>query len=162
MTAQTDRSKLPFSLERPTSPNEAAQFCASLSNTMETLLKIIETETDLVRGGKLKQAGTSRRGGARLIQEYTRGMMCAKEHAVALGNLAPSGAQNLKRQHAEFQPVLRINLAVLSTAREVANNVVSSVAKAVGAQEKTTTYGPGGAAPAPPRPANGIAVNRSL
>lgn len=162
MTVHTETQNMPFSLERPTSPAEANHFCSTLSNTMETLLALIENETDLVRDGKLKEAGTLQPEKARLIHEYTRGMMCAKEHAVALGNMAPAAAQNLKRQHAEFQPVLRINLAVLSTAREVASSVVSSVAKAVGAQQRSTTYGPGGGSASGPRAASGIAVNQSL
>ncbi|MEP0233008.1 flagellar protein FlgN [Roseibium sp.] len=162
MTVHTETQNMPFSLERPTSPTEANLFCSTLSSTMETLLALIENETDLVRGGKLKEAGTLQPEKARLIHEYTRGMMCAKEHAVALGNMAPASAQNLKRQHAEFQPVLRINLAVLSTAREVASSVVSSVAKAVGAQQRSTTYGPGGASASGPRAASGIAINQSL
>ncbi|WP_417670889.1 flagellar protein FlgN [Roseibium sp.] len=162
MTIQVETPEMPFSLERPTSPTEAAQFCTALCATMEKLLNLIEAETDLVRSGNLKQAGTLQPEKSRLIHEYTRGMMCAKEHATALGNLAPSAAQGLKRQHAEFQPVLRINLAVLSTAREVANGIVSTVAKAVGAQQKSTTYGPGGIAPQGPRAASGIAINQSL
>ncbi|WP_220089895.1 hypothetical protein, partial [Pseudomonas aeruginosa] len=90
MTLHIDTPKMPFSLERPNSPSEAAQFCSALGQTMESLLALIERETELVRGGKLKDAGTLQPEKARLIHEYTRGMMCAKEHAVALGNLAPS------------------------------------------------------------------------
>lgn len=164
MTAQTNHLNMPFSLERPVSQVEADTFCSILVGTMETLLTLIETETDLVRKGKLKDAGALQPEKAKLIHEYTRGMMCAKEHAVALGNLSPSATQRLRRQHAEFQPVLRINLAVLATAREVAGEIVSTVAKAVGAEQpnRTTTYGPAGTAPTGPRTARGIAVNQSL
>lgn len=162
MTAQTEAQKMPFSLDRPGSPTEADNFCMALIATMESLLSVIEQETELVRHGKLKEAGTIQADKARLIHEYTRGMMCAKDNAVALGNLAPSATQALRRQHNEFQPVLRINLAVLATAREVASSIVSSVAKAVGASQASTTYGPGGAPPAGPRAARGIAINQSL
>ncbi|WP_346894566.1 flagellar protein FlgN [uncultured Roseibium sp.] len=164
MNAQTEPAKLPFSVERPTSPVEAEQFCNALTRTMDELLNLIETETELVRGGKLRDASTLQPEKARLIHEYTRGMMSAKDHAVALGNLAPAATQTLRRKHAEFQPVLRINLAVLSTAREVASDIVSTVAKAVGAQQpnRTTTYGPTGNSPTGPQTAHGIAINRSL
>ncbi|TYC65035.1 flagellar protein FlgN [Stappia sp. BW2] len=164
MTAQANASTFPFSLDRPASQQEAEQFCSALSSTMEALLSVIEMETDLVRAGKLREAGELQPDKARLIHEYTRGMMTAKEHAVALGNLSPSSTQSLRRQHAEFQPVLRINLAVLSTAREVANNIVASVAKAAGAKNANapTTYGRNGSAPVGPQSARGIAVNQSL
>jgi len=164
MTAQPNATTFPFSLERPTNPQAAENFCSALSGTMEALLSVIEMETDLVRAGKLKEAGELQADKARLIHEYTRGMMTAKEHAVALGNLSPAATQNLRRQHGEFQPVLRINLAVLSTARDVANTIVSTVAKVAGAKNATapTTYGRTGTAPSGPQSARGIAVNQSL
>ncbi|ADZ69958.1 hypothetical protein SL003B_1530 [Polymorphum gilvum SL003B-26A1] len=141
---------------------EAEQFCSSVCQTMERLLDLIERETELVRAGQLMAAGELQADKALLIHHYTQGVIYAKEHAVALGNLAPAAVQALRRQHSEFQPVLRINLAVLSTAREVANNIVAVVAKTVGAKQRSTTYGPGGTAPQAPRAAEGIAVNRSL
>lgn len=164
MTAQPNSNSFPFSLERPNSKQEAENFCSALSGTMEALLSVIEMETDLVRAGKLKEAGELQADKARLIHEYTRGMLTAKDHAIALGNLAPSATQSLRRQHGEFQPVLRINLAVLATAREVTNNIVSTVAKAVGAKNAATptTYGRTGAAPTGPGSAQGIAINQSL
>ncbi|WP_421983794.1 flagellar protein FlgN [Roseibium sp.] len=164
MTAQPNANTFPFSLDRPASKQEADNFCSALSGTMEALLSVIEMETDLVRAGKLKEAGELQPDKARLIHEYTRGMMAAKEHAVALGNLSSAATQALRRQHSEFQPVLRINLAVLSTARDVANNLVSTVAKAAGAKNASapTTYGRDGAAPSGPQSARGIAVNQAL
>lgn len=162
MTAHKKPDELPFSLERPSSQAEAIQFCDGFSTAMEHLLEIIERETELVRAGQLKEAGSLQAQKSKLIHEYTRGMMCTKENAVALGNLAPAAVQALKRQHAEFQPVLRINLAVLSTAREVANDIVSSVAKAAGAQKKSTTYGADGSRPEGPGAVSGIAINQSL
>lgn len=164
MTAQPNSAVFPFSLERPNSPQDAMNFCSALSGTMEALLSVIEMETDLVRAGKLREAGELQADKARLIHEYTRGMMTAKDHAIALGNLAPAATQSLRRQHGEFQPILRINLAVLATAREVAGNIVSSVAKAVGAKNASapSTYGRTGAAPNGPGAAQGISVNQAL
>lgn len=164
MSAQPESNTFPFSLDRPASQQEAENFCSALSGTMEALLSVIEMETDLVRAGKLKAAGELQADKARLIHEYTRGMMTAKDHAVALGNLAPAATQALRRQHGEFQPVLRINLAVLSTARDVANSIVATVAKVAGAKNASapTTYGRNGSAPTGPQSARGIAVNQSL
>lgn len=164
MSAQAKATEFPFSTERPKNPQDAENFCKALSGSMEALLAVIEMETDLVRAGKLREAGDLQADKARLIHEYTRGMLTAKENTVALGNLAPVATQALRRQHGEFQPVLRINLAVLSTARDVASNLVSTVAKAAGARNATapTTYGSNGAAPAGPQAARGIAVNQAL
>ena len=57
MTAQPNSHAFPFSLERPASKQDADNFCSALSGTMEALLSVIEMETDLVRAGKLKEAG---------------------------------------------------------------------------------------------------------
>lgn len=164
MTAHPNSNTFPFSLDRPNSQQEAEAFCNALSGSMEALLSVIEMETGLVREGKLREAGELQAEKARLIHDYTRGMMAAKDHSVALGNLAPAAIQSLRRQHDEFQPVLRINLAVLATAREVTGNIVSTVARAVGARNATTptTYGRTGAAPTGPQSAQGIAINQSL
>ncbi len=164
MTAQTAPVVYPFSLDRPATAEEADEFCKALAGSMEALLSVIEMETRLVRGGKLQAAGDLQADKARLIHEYTKGMLTAKEHAMVIGNLSPESAQLLRRQHAEFQPVLKINLAVLATAREVANSIVSSVAKVVGAKgaDRPTTYGRNGTAPEGPGAARGIAVNQAL
>ncbi len=142
---------------------EAAEAtCRRLSATMADLLAVVERETDLVRAGKLEEAGALQPEKANLVSIYMRGMTYVRDQTVALGNLAPSSVDELKRRHAEFQPVLRINLAVLATAREVADGLMRKVAEGAGARRAPTTYGPGGSAPRGPSPADGIAVNRAL
>ncbi len=143
-------------------PAAAEAVCARLSAAMRDLLAVVERETALVREGRLQEAGALQPEKAALISVYVRGMTYVKEHAVALGNLAPHHVEALKRQHGEFQPVLRINLAVLATAREVADGLIRQVAEAAAAFRSPRTYGPGGAAPQSPGPAGGISVNRSL
>ena len=162
MTAHSETPHLPFSQDPPKSRADAEAFCSALIQTMERLLAAIEQETDLVRSGHLKAAGLLQPEKAKLIHEYTRGMIAANENAIALGNLSPDATKKLRRQHAEFQPVLRINLAVLATAKEVAGNIVSTVAKSVGAKQKSNTYGSSGQAPQGAATAQGIALNRSL
>lgn len=141
---------------------EAESECAELKRTMDALLAAIEEETGLVRAGKLRDAGELQPRKAELMQDYIQRLNRTRENSVALGNLAPVAVAELRRGHAEFQAVLKINLAVLSTAREVAEGLVRSVAASVGASEAPKTYGPAGGAPAPGTSARGIAVNRSL
>ncbi|WP_349357551.1 flagellar protein FlgN [Stappia sp.] len=140
----------------------AEAVCNRLAETMAELLKIIEAETELVRAGKLEEAGLLQPEKANLVSVYMRGMTFVRDQTVSLGNLAPASVEDLKRRHAEFQPVLRINLAVLATAREVADNLMRKVAEGAGSRRAPTTYGPGGSAPRAPTPADGIAVNRAL
>ncbi len=161
-TSNQPQDELRFSTERPMSPAEAEQFCFAVCDTMKELLSVIEEETDLVRAGRLMEAGHLQPQKARLVHEYTQGVNYAKQYAVALGNLAPAAVHQMRHQHREFQPVLRINLAVLSTAREVTNNILSTVAQSVGAAQRTTTYGPKGTQGQKTHSAEGIALNRSL
>ncbi len=142
---------------------EAAEAtCARLEAALGDLLSVIEQETELVRLGKLDAAGELQPDKAKLVSVYMRGMTFVRDQTVALGNLAPQSVDRLKRRHAEFQPVLRINLAVLATAREVADSLLRKVAEGAGTSRAPTTYGPGGTAPRTPSLADGIAVNRAL
>ncbi|MHC5652865.1 flagellar protein FlgN [Stappia sp.] len=140
----------------------AEATCRRLEDAMSQLLAIIERETELVRLGKLDEAGQLQPDKAKLVSIYMRGMTHIRDQTIALGNLAPDAVDRLKRRHTEFQPVLRINLAVLATAREVADNLLRKVAQGAGATRAPTTYGPGGAAPRPHDAVDGIAFNRSL
>ncbi|AXS42658.1 flagellar protein FlgN [Breoghania sp. L-A4] len=129
---------------------------------MNSLLMAIEEETALVRAGKLSEAGDLQPRKADLMQTYIAMMNRTRSNSVALGNLAPDAVTALRSRHSEFQAVLKINLAVLSTAREVAEGLVRTVAKCVGTIQPPKTYGRAGSPPAGPVSAHGISVNRSL
>ncbi|WP_321339389.1 flagellar protein FlgN [Breoghania sp.] len=140
---------------------EAENECSELKFTMDSLLSAIEEETALVRAGKLREAGDLQPRKAELMQQYIRRLNRTRDNSVALGNLAPVAVADLRRGHVEFQAVLKINLAVLATAREVAEKLVRSVAESVGVAESPKTYTRGGT---PPQTTStrGIAINRSL
>lgn len=140
----------------------AEATCRRLEDSMSALLTIIEQETELVRMGKLDEAGALQPEKAKLVSIYMRGMSHVRDQTIPLGNFAPSAVERLKRRHEEFQPVLRINLAVLATAREVADQLLRKVAESAGATRAPRTYGPAGQGPHAPQPADGIAVNRAL
>jgi ribosome-binding ATPase YchF (GTP1/OBG family) len=140
----------------------AEATCRRLEDAMSRLLSVIETETDLVRLGKLDEAGTLQPEKAKLVSVYMRGMTYVRDQTISLGNLAPEAVDRLKRRHQEFQPVLRINLAVLATAREVADGLLRKVAEGAGSARAPRTYGPAGQSPRSSELADGIAVNRAL
>ena len=142
---------------------EAAEAtCRRLEGAMARLLAVVEKETELVRLGKLDEAGSLQPEKAKLVSVYMRGMTYVRDQTISLGNRAPVAVERLKRQHQEFQPVLRINLAVLATAREVADGLLRKVAEGAGSARKPLTYGPGGQGPRTSELADGIAVNRAL
>ncbi|WP_208999728.1 hypothetical protein [Stappia sediminis] len=140
----------------------AEAVCARLNEAMSELLRTIEHETALVREGKLAEAGELQPLKADLISIYMRGMTYVRDNSVALGNLAPGAVEALHLKHGEFQPILRINLAVLATAREVADGLLRKVAEGAGAKSSAKTYGPNGSKPEKPKPIDGLTVNQSL
>lgn len=160
MSTMTNQDTVPH--RTITTRAEAEAECATLERTMTSLLMAIEAETALVRAGKLSEAGELQPRKADLMQTYIAMMNRTRSNSVSLGNLAPGAVADLRRRHSEFQAVLKINLAVLSTAREVAEVLVRTVAKSVGSVQPPKTYGRAGAAPALAKSAHGIAVNRSL
>ncbi|PTW61783.1 hypothetical protein C8N35_102499 [Breoghania corrubedonensis] len=155
-TAMRDNAREPIHTR-----TEAEEECARLRGTMDDLLAAIEQETALLRAGKLREAGEMQPRKAELMQNYIQQLNRTRDNSVALGNLAPTAVAELRRGHSEFQAVLKINLAVLSTAREVTEKLVRSVAQSVGVAESPKTYGRGAV---PPRGESmrGLAVNRNL
>lgn len=144
----------------------AHALCDRIEAGMDELLAVIEQETALVRAGKLIAAGELQPRKAELVADYVRDMQRVKSNQTAIGKLAGDRVERLRNRHGEFRALLQINMAVLATAREVAEDLVRSVATTVGAQARPQTYAPPGAAPrAPvgnPVTARGIAVDRNL
>lgn len=146
-----------------TSPEIAAKLIGALEKAMEDLLGLLEKETVLVKQGKLRQAAELAGEKEEKATFYTRLMLLARDEMKTLAGYDPAGIERLKRRHELFRAEVQINLAVLATAQEVAEDLLRSVANEVGAQETPRTYGARGALPAPTAAAaRGIAVNRSL
>lgn len=141
---------------------EAAEALAGrLETSMDALLAVVEEETRLVRTGKLIEAGALQGRKADLVAAYARDMAEAKANMTALGRLSAPAVARLRDRHAEFRSLIQINMAVLATAREVAEDLVRSVAEAVGQGERPKTYAPPGQAPNPAAvSARGLAVDR--
>jgi hypothetical protein len=140
-------------------------LCAQIEDQMDELITLIETETDLVREGKLMSAGDLQPRKAELVAGYMRDMQRVKANATAIGRIAGHRAERLRQRHVEFRSMLQINMAVLATAREVAEDIIRTAAASVGAQTRPSTYGPAGAPAVEPQQKisiRGLAVDRSL
>lgn len=144
-------------------PAAAESLLAELEVTMEGLIAIIEEETRLVRAGALVQASEIEPQKSELAAAYVRIRRRIKANAVALARHAPEAVDAMRGRHAVFADLLKMNLAVLATAREVAEDIVRNVSQAVGQQAGPRTYGPTSMQrPAAATGARGIAVDRSL
>jgi hypothetical protein len=141
----------------------AESILAELEATMDGLIGVIEEETRLVRVGALLQAGTVEPQKSKLAAAYVRIRTRVKANSVALARHAPEAVAAMQRKHAEFAELLKINLAVLATAREVAEDIIRNVSETVGRQQGPRTYGPASTVrPATATGARGIALDRNL
>jgi len=142
-------------------PAGAESVLSELQVVMEGLIAVIEEETRLVRAGLLMRASEIEPEKAKLAAAYVRIRTRVKANSVALARHAPAAVEAMRRRHSEFADLLKINLAVLATAREVAEDIVRNVSDAVGRQAAPRTYGPNSAVKsAAVAGARGIALDR--
>jgi len=145
------------------SAEAARALLAEVEDTIEALSAVMAEETALVRAGKLKAASALAEAKGDAARRYAQLLGAVKREASALDRFAADAAFAVRKRHAALLADLKTNLAVLATARSVAEGLVRSVASAVGAATGPSTYGVRGAAPRPGAlAARGIAVNRSL
>ncbi|MEJ1160983.1 flagellar protein FlgN [Prosthecomicrobium sp. N25] len=144
-------------------PAGAESILAELDATMDGLIGVIEEETRLVRAGALLQAGDMAIDKSRLAAAYVRIRSRVKANSVALARHAPAAVEAMRAKHALFAELLKVNLAVLATARDVAEDIVRNVSDAVGRQAGPRTYGPGSTVrPSAETGARGLALDRNL
>jgi hypothetical protein len=141
----------------------AESLIAELDAAMDGLIAVIEEETTLVRAGALMKAGELSAEKATLAAAYIKMRDKVARNRVGLATFAPDAVERARARHVEFSNLLKINLAVLATAREVAEDIVRNVSETVGRTSAPATYGRT-AAPRPPTAvsARGIAIDRSL
>ncbi|MBS1183794.1 MAG: hypothetical protein H6Q99_3674 [Proteobacteria bacterium] len=146
-----------------TSPEIAGKLVEKLGNAMEDLLLLLREETALVKAGKLRQAGEFAMDKEEKAALYTRLMLAARDEIETLKAFVPVETAALLKRHEMFRSEVQINLAVLDTARDVAEDILRTVATEVGRTEAPATYGRGGHPQAVrAMSARGVAVNRSL
>lgn len=141
----------------------AESLIAELEVAMDGLIAVIEEETALVRTGALLKAGELSAHKAEMAARYVKLRDRVSRNRVGLATFAPQAVENARRRHQEFSNLLKINLAVLATAREVAEDIVRNVSESVGRTSAPATYGRSAASrPVSAVSARGIAIDRNL
>jgi hypothetical protein len=157
-------SSHPASLRRPLeSVAEAEQLIAQLGNTLESLLRVVEEETELVRAGKVGQASQLEATKAELAGQYYAATERVKANTKFLAAHLPAQLEELRRRHDMFRPLLQINLTVLATAHAVSQSIIRGVAGEVSRKAAPQTYGGSGRPNAPsPSTAKPVTLSRTL
>lgn len=146
-----------------TSADAVTGLVEDIGRAMDDLLAVLTREADLVKAGRLAAATALAREKEEKATAYTRLMMIARDEVQTLAAFDPVAVETLKRRHDLFRAEVQINLAVLATARDVAEDLLRGVASEVGTPDEAGTYGPKGVpAPAMRASARGMAIDRNL
>jgi hypothetical protein len=162
-TSQAPARAIPARAPVVTSADIAEKLIAKLDDSMGELLELLREETALVKAGRLKAASELTAAKEEKSTLYTRLMLVARDEIAALKEYAPDATMALVKRHELFRSEVQINLAVLDTARDVAEDLMRTVAREVGRITSPQTYGRPGEQKRPgSQTAQGIAVNKNF
>lgn len=142
---------------------EGYALIVRLFESMEALLATVESETALVRDGKLREAAQLDADKSALSARYLADVARLKANLPCLAQQVPDLIERLRQRHQSFQALLQINLTVLATVHAVSETIVRGVAAELARKSAPQTYGATGRhsasarAAAPP-----ISVSRTL
>ena len=146
-----------------TTAAEAEALAAHYTGVMDTLIGILQQETDLVRVGRLSQAAKLEQPKTELARLYIADTLRVRNSQARFAELAPQALAELVRRHDSFRALLQLNLTVLATAHAVSEGIVRGVSSELARQSSPRTYGPTGRAAAPaPHAAPPLALSRML
>ena len=142
---------------------EAENLIHHLLTAMDALVATVEQETELVRAGKLKDAGALQAAKAELARAYVSDTAQVKTNLPVLKKQVPDLLRALRKQHDTFNALLQINLTVLATAHAVSEGLIRGAHAEVARKNAPQTYGNSGRPVAPPKSAAvPVSVSRSL
>ena len=163
MNQPAPRQGAPSPYPAAASASEARKLAESLMDVMNALLSVIESETELVRAGKLREPMQFEPNKAELSRRYVAVVGQMKASQKYLSQAAPDLLKTLHRHHDVFRSMLQVNLTVLATAHAVSENIVRGVNAEMQRRNMPNTYTAAGRRDAPgPRQATPLSVSRSL
>jgi hypothetical protein len=158
-SAQAKPAPLPVA----STPAQAHKLANDLLEVMSALLRLIESETELVRAGKLREAMTLGPKKTELSRRYVGALGNLKASQKYLSKAVPELLTTLHRHHDVFRAMLQVNLTVLATAHAVSENIVRGVNTEMQRRNIPNTYTAAGQRAAPgPRHITPLSVSRSL
>lgn len=142
---------------------DARKLAEEMLDVMTRLLGVVETETELVRAGKVREAMRLQEQKSALTGRYVTAVEALRVTQKHLAQVAPDLLASLKRHHETFRAMLQVNLTVLATAHAVSEGIVRGVNAEVQRRNMPNTYTATGQRAAPsPRQIKPLAVSRSL
>ena len=163
MNAATPVSHVTTSPAPVTTAAEAEELAAHYIDVMDTLIGVLQQETDLVRAGHLFQTAKLEQAKTELARLYIADTLRLRASQARFAQLLPGVMAELIRRHDRFRALLQINLTVLATAHAVSEGIVRGVSGEIARKSSPQTYGATGRASAPSRAsAAPLALSRML
>jgi hypothetical protein len=142
---------------------EAERAVALLHDAMDRLADVLARETDLLRKGRVREAGALETEKQTLADAYSVAASRVKLAGSLIARALPQALEPLRRRHAEMQALLQTNMTVLATAHAVSEGIIRGVSGELAKKRTPSTYGATGRANAPsPRAGQPIAVSKAL
>ncbi len=163
MNQQAPRPQAPAPIPAASTPAEARKLAEYLLEAMNTLLGVIERETELVRAGKVREAMMLEMQKSELSRRYGVAVAYLKASQKYLKQSVPELLTSLHRHHDTFRAMLQVNLTVLATAHAVSEGIVRGVNGELQRRSMPNGYTAAGQRAAPShRHATPLSVSRSL
>jgi hypothetical protein len=161
MTAMTTAMTSPAPI---TSAAEADQLITHVTRVMDTLIDVLQQETELVRAGRLAQAATCEKLKGDLSRLYIADTLRLRASHSHLSRIVPAAKlEALRKRHDAFRVLLQTNLTVLATAHAVSEGIIRGLSDQIARKSTPQTYGASGRTNVPSRGAGvPLAVSRSL
>jgi hypothetical protein len=157
------RTVAPAAIPMASTPAEARKLAENLMDIMSTLLGVIESETELVRAGKIREAMAFEPKKTELSRRYVGAITVLKASQKYLHQTAPDLLTTLHRHHDTFRAMLQINLTVLATAHAVSESIIRGVNTEMQRRNIPNTYTARGQRATPgPRHNTPLSISRSL
>jgi hypothetical protein len=145
----------------PAPAPDAAAMVAGLTATLDSLAALIARETELVRRARLGEAATLAPQKRDLVVAYLAGLESVRRSRPDIACEVPQEVERLRGRHDALRAVVDTNLAVLGTARAVAESLIRDVVEEMARQRAPTVYGRSGGMAKSARPGP-IALSRML
>ena len=146
----------------PAGADEAANVVKRLIEAIDRVDGLLQEETRLVRAARLREAAVVADHKAAAAGLYERELVALRAVAGVILRTMPERAAELRGRLAALNETLAVNLAVVGTAKAVAEDMMRTVADEVGRRSQPHGYGahgrasPRSGAPAP------ISISRRL
>ncbi len=127
------------------SEESARAFCGDLSQTVDTLIEVLNKETQLIKAAKLTAAADLSGEKAVASERYMKAHGTLKRSGSELSGLVPDEIDHLRERHQALESAISANLAVLATARTVSETLIKGIGDIVSKHRgRTETYGDNG------------------